>query len=343
MKKNKTPAEIQGPVVLEFLAELKSALRAFSPSGADDIRLLMEAGLPEWAALAISEGVRGVGGEGRNLDREVRPMNTAERLDRLFEDLRRKGDDMAASRVLRERNRLPVGEARVRPPTQKPPRAAFEEASEQLDPVRRRQFERDCRKRLFELTGRLPDGSKPPTSALPEAKSASDIAEFAAEVERALHAVSPSGAEDIRLLMEAGFSEEVARVTSEEFRGAGGQGRNSNCGARPVTAADRLNRLYEDLRRKGDDVAASKVLREQNRLPVSEDRVQPLTDHVRMKLPRSASREALEELGPAGRWKFGRECTQKLFKLTGPLPNGSKLPASTTPEAKSASDRVPKD
>ena len=158
------------------------------------------------------------------------------------------------------------------------------------------------------------------------------IAEFVAEMARALRAVSPSGAEDIRLLMEAGLSEEVALAISEGVRGVGGQGRKLDCEVRPVTTAERLDRLFEDLRRKGDDVAAFRVLRERNRLPVSEDRARPLTDHIRMKLPRTASQEALEELGPAGRWKFDRECRQRLFKLTGRRPDGSKPPASARPE-----------
>lgn len=166
------------------------------------------------------------------------------------------------------------------------------------------------------------------------------LAEFVAEVARALRAVSPSGAQDKRLLMESGFSEEVALAISAGVRGIGGAGRNLDSGVRPGTTAERLDRLYEDLRRKGDEVAAARVLRERNRLPVSEDRVPPLSDHVRTKLPRTASQEALEELGPTGRWQFDRECRQRLFKLTGRHPNGSKPPASATPEAKSAAGRV---
>lgn len=166
------------------------------------------------------------------------------------------------------------------------------------------------------------------------------LAEFVAEVARALRAVSPSGAQDKRLLMESGFSEEVALAISAGIRGIGGAGRNLDSEVRPGTTAERLDRLYEDLRRKGDEVAAARLLRERNRLPFSEDRVPPLSDRVRTKLPRTASQEALEELGPTGRWQLDRECRQKLFKLTGRHPNGSKPRASETPEAKSAAGRV---
>lgn len=168
---------------------------------------------------------------------------------------------------------------------------------------------------------------------------APSLAEFVAEVARALRAVSPSGAEDKRLLMESGFSEEVAFGISAGVRGIGGAGRTLDSEVRPGTTAERLDRVYEDLRRKGDEVAAARVLRERNRSPFNEDRVPPLSDRIRTRLPRTASQEALEELGPTGRWQFDQECRQRLFELTGRHPNGSK-PASETTEAKSAAGRV---
>jgi hypothetical protein len=177
MKRSKTPVEIQVPVLAEFVATVARMVGSNSSSRAEDKKLLMEMGFSEEGALSISEGVRGRPAGQRKVGTEPQPLTAAERLDRLIKIAQRNGDDRSALKLLQERSKLlgTADDVRLAPGHERlrRPRTATEEALEELGPVGREQLNREFRGRLFELTGRLPDGSKPPASGLPVAKSAS--------------------------------------------------------------------------------------------------------------------------------------------------------------------------
>ncbi len=153
-----------------------------------------------------------------------------------------------------------------------------------------------------------------------------ELAEFVGAAARMLTANSSSGVDDKRLLMEIGFSEEVADSIAEGARIV--KRRKVEPEAQPVITVERLDRLFQDAERNGDNRAAFKVLRERSKLLGTADHVRPLPEHERIKRPRTATEEALEQLGPVGRAQLDRDFRRELFRRTGRLPNGSR-PATT--------------
>ncbi|MFI5198248.1 MAG: hypothetical protein ACHQJD_06485 [Thermoanaerobaculia bacterium] len=174
MKRNKKPEQTVAASPDEFAAALARTLG--SNVSSHSIKLyLMGSGHSEEHAVQVARTFRQFLLQLREVDYGAQLVITLGQLDRLLKVHMREGNRRAALEVLREQSKLLRLADHVRPFSDaertERPRTNYENAMSELGPAGREIVRGVATQTAFELTGRLPDGSKPAATGSPETKA----------------------------------------------------------------------------------------------------------------------------------------------------------------------------